>query len=179
MALKKQEIAVRPTNNPAAYDAFLRGLAFAGRIDDMMPNTLRSADAFRRRGAIGSGLRPRVGLIFRDSIAFTLTERSRPLHVAISPKGAFENATTLQPALVETQLVGWILSLLGGTRLREGESDLRGDSQTAYPNNAYPPYALAPSRGAKDDGMTPVLFSPRQSISIHRMYSCWPTRVSI
>ena len=41
---EKEELARKPTNNPDAYDAYLRGLAFEGRIDDLMSNTFHATE---------------------------------------------------------------------------------------------------------------------------------------
>src|SRR5205814_5251905 len=43
---EKQTLAAKPTNNPAAYDAYLRRLAFAGRVDLLLANTFNSIQAF-------------------------------------------------------------------------------------------------------------------------------------
>src|ERR1700726_637601 len=41
---ERRELAARPTNNPEAYDAYLRGLAFQGRIDGVDSNIAKSIE---------------------------------------------------------------------------------------------------------------------------------------
>jgi TolB-like protein/Flp pilus assembly protein TadD len=150
---EKQEIAVKPTNNPAAYDAFLRGLAFEGRIDDMMPNTLRSADAFAEAVRLDPGFAlawahlSRVHSFYFNGAEPTAARRDLA-------KKALENATTLQPALVETQLADgffhyWVERDYAKAKVRFEAI------RKQYPNNSYPPYALAAvarREGRWDDG---------------------------
>jgi TolB-like protein/Flp pilus assembly protein TadD len=150
---EKQEIAVKPTNNPAAYDAFLRGLAFEGRIDDMMPNTLRSADAFTEAVRLDPGFALAWAHLSREhSFYFNGAEPTAARRDLA--KKALENATTLQPALVETQLADgffhyWVERDYARAKVRFEAI------RKQYPNNSYPPYALgavARREGRWDDG---------------------------
>src|ERR1700686_2954272 len=43
---EKRELGVRPTRNPDAYDAYLRGLAFAGGVQDFRASVLNSIKSF-------------------------------------------------------------------------------------------------------------------------------------
>src|SRR4051812_14073710 len=43
---EKESLSARPTTNPQAYDAYLRGLAFAGRVDGLETNIIKSIVAF-------------------------------------------------------------------------------------------------------------------------------------
>src|SRR6476660_1060305 len=43
---EKRELGARPTKNPDAYDAYLRGLAFEGGVQDFQASLLKSIDAF-------------------------------------------------------------------------------------------------------------------------------------
>ena len=43
---EKRELSARPTKNPDAYDAYLRGLAFEGDVQDFRASLLKSIDAF-------------------------------------------------------------------------------------------------------------------------------------
>jgi TolB-like protein/Flp pilus assembly protein TadD len=47
---EEQALAVKPTNNPEAYDAYLRGLAFDARYYSYSPDLMRKATAFYERG---------------------------------------------------------------------------------------------------------------------------------
>jgi TolB-like protein/class 3 adenylate cyclase/Tfp pilus assembly protein PilF len=46
---EEQALAVKPTNNPEAYDAYLRGLAFDARYYSYSPDLMRKATAFYER----------------------------------------------------------------------------------------------------------------------------------
>ncbi len=138
---EKQEIAVKPTNNPAAYDAFLRGLAFAGRIDDMMPNTLRSADAFAEAVRLDPGFALAWAHLSRQhSFYFNGAEPTAARRDLA--KKALENATTLQPALVETQLADGFFHYWVERDYAKAKVIFEA-IRKQYPNNSYPPYALA------------------------------------
>src|SRR5436305_6271805 len=43
---EKESLSARPTSNPEAYDAYLRGLAFQGRLDSLHLDIRKSIDAF-------------------------------------------------------------------------------------------------------------------------------------
>ena len=46
---EEQALAVKPTNNPEAYDAYLRGLAFDARYYSYSPDLMQKATAFYER----------------------------------------------------------------------------------------------------------------------------------
>src|SRR5881227_3288879 len=43
---EQKSLTIKPTSNPQAYDAYLRGLAFQGRIDGVDSNIAKSIEAF-------------------------------------------------------------------------------------------------------------------------------------
>src|SRR6202047_1617908 len=43
---EQKAVTAKPTQNAAAYDAYLRGLAFQNRVDDLRTNWVKSAEAF-------------------------------------------------------------------------------------------------------------------------------------
>src|SRR5207249_10575465 len=45
---EEQALAVKPTNNPEAYDAYLRGVAFQGRIGQSTYFALKTIGYFKR-----------------------------------------------------------------------------------------------------------------------------------
>ena len=102
---EQQALAVKPTNNPEAYDAYLRGLAFEGRgiysID-----TLRKAFSFYERAvqldpnfaiAWARLSRGHAFLYFDPRCETTAARRD-------AAKSALENAQKLQPNSTETLL---------------------------------------------------------------------------
>src|SRR5947208_3051095 len=97
---EEQALAVKPTNNPEAYDAYLRGLAFeAGRMRPM-----KAVDSYER----AVQLDPNFALAWaRLSGAHAFVDFS-PLHTSAArrdaAKRALENAQRLQPNSPETLL---------------------------------------------------------------------------
>src|SRR5207253_8276601 len=99
---EEQALAVKPTNNPEAYDAYLRGLAFEAR-------TIRQVDL--RREAIGFYERA-VQLDPNFALAWARLSRAQAfLHDDTTPpirrdaaKSALENAQRLEPNSPETLL---------------------------------------------------------------------------
>jgi len=101
---EKQELAVKPTNNPEAYDAYLRGLAFEGRSYGADEAFLSKAAGFYVRA---------VQLDPNFAIAWARLSRANSLIYAakgIDPtrrdeaKRALENAQRLEPNSPETLL---------------------------------------------------------------------------
>jgi TolB-like protein/Tfp pilus assembly protein PilF len=100
---EEQALAVKPTNNPEAYDAYLRGLAFEARIvsNDV---TRKAIDSYDRAVQLDPNFalawarlsRADAGLYFE----FGDTTAAR----RDAAKAALENAQKLQPNAPETQL---------------------------------------------------------------------------
>ena len=100
---EKELLAVKPTSNAQAYDAYLRGLAFQGRIDGMQTNITKSIQAFEE----AVRLDPQFGLAWaqlvrEDALAYVNFERTPQRHEAA--RQAVESAVRLAPNLAETQL---------------------------------------------------------------------------
>src|SRR4030095_823047 len=101
---EEQALAVKPTNNPEAYDAYLRGLAFENRLGYTI-NPLREAISFFERAV---QLDPNFALawaqlshaharVYFNGADTTATPRD-------AAKSALENAQKLQPNSPETLL---------------------------------------------------------------------------
>ena len=101
---EEQALAVKPTNNPEAYDAYLRGLAFEARGTYSI-DTLRKAISFYERAV---QLDPNFALAWaRLSRAHALFYFARGDTTAArrdAAKSALENAQKLQPNSPETLL---------------------------------------------------------------------------
>ena len=104
---EEQALAVKPTNNPAAYDAYLRGLAFEARYySAYSPDLIQKAVAFYERAvqldpnfAFAWARLSRVnGRIYFNSTDTTLAARRD------AAKRALENAQELEPNSPETLL---------------------------------------------------------------------------
>ena len=58
---EQQVIATKPTDNPEAYNAYLRGLAYSLKTSPTFARRPWGAKIFQRSGALGSEVRPWVG----------------------------------------------------------------------------------------------------------------------
>jgi TolB-like protein/Tfp pilus assembly protein PilF len=102
---EKQELAAKPTNNPEAYDAYLRGLAFQARgIYDSVDALPRAVGFFER----AVQLDPNFALGWARLSRAHAFVYFRPLDATAArrdaAKKALENAHKLQPNSPETQL---------------------------------------------------------------------------
>jgi len=132
---EKQELGARPTKNPDAYDAYLRGLAFAGGVEDFRTSVLKSAQAFEKavqldpEFAIAWAHLPRqYGLMFINNIDVTPQRRELA-------RKALDMAMKFGPDLVETQLADGFYKYFF-ERDYEGAKVQFEAIRRQYPNNA-------------------------------------------
>jgi tetratricopeptide (TPR) repeat protein len=96
-----QQLAAKPTENAAAYDAYLRGLAFANRADALVPNIANGMAAFREAVQLDPGFAAAWAWLSRSyAFAYWLQDLS-----AANRQGAQEamqNAVRLAPDAAET-----------------------------------------------------------------------------
>ena len=139
---EEQALAVKPTNNPEAYDTYLRGLAFEGR-SLYSPETLREFKGFYERAV---QLDPNFALAWArlsradaflhfSSIDQTSARRD-------AAKSALENAQRLQPNSSETLLAlgyyqYWVLRDYGAAKITFNRVS------KMLPGNSEVPRALA------------------------------------
>jgi TolB-like protein/Tfp pilus assembly protein PilF len=101
---EEQALAVKPTNNPEAYDAYLRGLAFEGRSLYSV-QTLREAKGFYERAV---QLDPNFALAWarlsRADAFLYFSSADQTSARRDAAKSALENAQKLQPNSSETLL---------------------------------------------------------------------------
>src|SRR5512132_1935623 len=101
---EEQALAVKPTNNPEAYDAYLRGLAFEGRSLSS-PETLREFKGFYERAV---QLDPNFALAWarlsRADAFLYFSSSDQTSARRDAAKSALENAQRLQPNSSETLL---------------------------------------------------------------------------
>ena len=174
---EEQELAVKPTNNPEAYDAYLRGLAFEARYySSYSPDLIRKALAFYDRAvqldpnfAIAWARVSRVNGRIYFSVADTTPATPRN-----AAERALENAQKLEPNSPETLLaLGYYQYLV----LRD-----YGSAKTTFervsrmlPGSSEVPYALAVvTRRERDTGIKASPTGSRPSLWTHVMwsYSC-------
>jgi serine/threonine protein kinase/Tfp pilus assembly protein PilF len=136
---EEQALAVKPTNNPEAYDAYLRGLAFEGRSSYSI-NLLVKAIGFYERAveldpnfALGWARLSRADAL----LYFTGTDPTAARRDAA--KSALENAQRLEPNSSETQLAlgyyqFWVLRdyQLAKTTFKRVQKMLPGSSDVLY-----------------------------------------------
>ena len=136
---EEQALAAKPTNNPEAYDAYLRGLAFESRSNYLSDGLFKAIDFY----ALAVRLDPNFALAWaRLSGAHALLyflRRDTTTARRDAAKDALENAQKLQPNSPETLLfLGyyqyWVLrdyGLAKTTFERVGEM-LSGNSEVLY-----------------------------------------------
>jgi TolB-like protein/Tfp pilus assembly protein PilF len=137
---EKQELAAKPTNNPEAYEAYLRGIAFEGRVDDFRTNILNSIQAFEEAVRLDPDFALAWAQLCRQhalvSINFDQTPQRRE-----AARLALERAMKLGPNLVETELAnGWCRYWV--ERDYEGAKAQFESVRRKYPNNSAAPEAL-------------------------------------
>ena len=132
---EEQALAVKPTNNPEAYDAYLRGLAFEARL------LTREAIGFYERAV---QLDPKFALAWAslsrlDALLYFSVDKTAARRDAATR--ALDNAQKLEPNLPETQLAlgyyqFWVLTDYGLAKTTFGRV-----SKT-LPGNSGAPWAL-------------------------------------
>jgi TolB-like protein/Flp pilus assembly protein TadD len=142
LSLSEQKaVTAKPTQNTAAYDAYLRGVAFQGRVDDLITNWSKSAEAFAEAVRLDPGFA--VGwaqLCRQESLVYNSVNHSPDRQAAA--RKALDNAMKLGPELVETKIArGWYQCYV------EADYDAAKASfeevRRQYPNNSSVSEALA------------------------------------
>jgi len=132
---EKESLTIKPTSNPQAYDAYLRGLAFQGRIDGVDSNVAKSIEAFEE----AARLDPQFALAWaqlarQDSMAYQNFDRSPQRREAA--RQAVENAVRLAPNLAETQLAEGLYQSSFERNYDAAKSRYEAVRQR-FPNNAF------------------------------------------
>jgi TolB-like protein/Flp pilus assembly protein TadD len=132
---EKRELGARPTKNPDAYDAYLRGLAFAGGVEDFRTGVLKSAQAFEKAVQLDpefavawAHLPQQYGLMFINYIDVSPQRRDLA-------RKALDMAMKFGPDLVETQLADGFYKYFF-ERDYEGAKIQFEAVRRQYPNNA-------------------------------------------
>jgi TolB-like protein/cytochrome c-type biogenesis protein CcmH/NrfG len=138
---EKARVEAKPTNNPAAYDAYLRGRAFEGGSDDKstVEDAIRSyQEAVKLDPAFALAW---AGLTYTQSKRYWLGHDPSPAQLAAA-KDALDHALALDPNLPETHLA------LGYYRYY-GQQDFTGaleefqQAEKGLPNNVDITNAIA------------------------------------
>src|SRR5258707_1209848 len=101
---EQRAVTAKPTKNPDAYDAYLRGLAFEGGVQDFQASLLKSIDAFEN----AVRLDPEFAIAWahlcrQNGLAFINNVGPAPGRREAARK-ALDMAIKFGPELVETQL---------------------------------------------------------------------------
>jgi len=131
---EKESLTIKPTSNPQAYDAYLRGLAFQGRVDELHLNIRKSIDAFEE----AARLDPQFALAWaqlvrEDGLAYSNFDATPQRREAA--RQALENAVRLAPTLAETQLAEGTYQYFF-ERNYEGARNCFWAVRQQFPNNA-------------------------------------------
>jgi len=107
---EQKAVTAKPTQNTGAYDAYLRGLALQGRVDDLRTNWVKSAEAFAEAVRLDPDFAVGWAQLSRqESLVYNSVNHS-PDHQAAA-RTALDNAMKLGPDLVETKIAqGWYQS---------------------------------------------------------------------
>src|SRR5206468_1307223 len=103
--LEEQLIAAKPTDNPEAYDAYLRGLAYTLKPATTLANTLGAQKHLREAVALDSKFALCWALLsYVDSISYLSFYAEPTTALREEARQAAETALTLQPDLGEAML---------------------------------------------------------------------------
>ena len=100
---EEQVIAAKPTDNPEAYDAYLRGLAYTLKTGNTRRQRSWRTEISQRSGALGPEVRPWLGVavISLMRVATSHTNLQPTVALREEARQAAETALTLQPNLGE------------------------------------------------------------------------------
>ena len=169
---EQQVVAARPTDNPEAYDAYLRGLAYSLKTASSPANSL-GAQKYLREAV---RLDPKFALSWAllsivDSRGY-LTQTLQPT-VALREEArqAAETALTLQPNLGEAVLANGYYHY---SCLKDYDTAVRYFEQARQllPNSSRIPESLALSRGGEASGTRASYTSTKPSGSTRAMFHC-------
>jgi tetratricopeptide (TPR) repeat protein len=101
---EEQALAVKPTNNPEAYDAYLRGRAFEARGPYVSDLVMKAIGFYERAVQLDPNFALAWAWLARADASLYITRGDTTAARRDAAKKALENAQKLQPNLPETQL---------------------------------------------------------------------------
>jgi TolB-like protein/Tfp pilus assembly protein PilF len=102
---EQQVLAVKPTENPKAYDAYLRGLAYSLRTQRTPANSLEAQKYLREAVQLDPKFALAWALLaYTDAVGYHTLNLQPTLALREETRQAAETALTLQPALGEAVL---------------------------------------------------------------------------
>jgi len=138
---EQKAVTAKPTQNAAAYDAYLRGVAFQNRVDGLRTNWVKSAEAFAEAVRLDPDFAVGWAQLARQESLVYNSVNHAPDHQAAA-RQALDKAMKLGPDLVETKIAqGWYQSYV------EADYDAAAASleqvRRQYPNNSNVSEVLA------------------------------------
>ena len=140
---EQQALAVQPTNNPEAYDAYLRGLAYTLKTDNTAANALGAQKHLREAVRLDPKFALSWALLSYVDARGYLTESLQPtLALSEEARQAAETALTLQPNLGEAL---YAMGYYHYSCLKDYDTAVRYFEQARklLPNSGQIPSALA------------------------------------
>jgi TolB-like protein/Tfp pilus assembly protein PilF len=140
---EEQALAVKPTSNPEAYDAYLRGLAYTLKTDNTAANALGAQKHLREAVRLDPEFALSWALLSYVDARGYLTESLQPtLALREEARQAAETALTLQPNLGEAL---YAMGYYHYSCLKDYDTAVRYFEQARklLPNNSQIPSALA------------------------------------
>ncbi|HVF72893.1 MAG TPA: tetratricopeptide repeat protein [Chthoniobacterales bacterium] len=138
---EKQDLAARPTNNPEAHDAYLRGVALSERSYLLEADAARAMEAFEKAVTLDPNFALAWARLSRmHSVIFQNSDASAARRD--SARNSLQRALQLQPSLLEAQLADAYYNyrvIVDYDRARE----ILKQVHSKWPNNAEAPHALA------------------------------------
>ena len=131
---EKRELAARPTKNPDAYDAYLRGLAFEGGVEDFQASVLKSIEAFEDAVRLDPEFAVAWAHLCRQNGLFFLNVDQSPQRREAA-RQALDMAKKFGPDLVETQLANGSYKYFVERDYEGAKAQLEA-VRRQYPNNA-------------------------------------------
>jgi TolB-like protein/Tfp pilus assembly protein PilF len=118
---EEQALAVKPTNNPEAYDAYLRGLAFEARGWYSIPPLLKAIDFYDQAVQLDPSFALAWARLSRARAAVYSVDADTTADWRDAAKKALDTAQKLQPDLPETRLAlgyyqYWVLRDYGAAK---------------------------------------------------------------
>jgi serine/threonine protein kinase/Tfp pilus assembly protein PilF len=140
---EEEALAVKPTNNPEAYDAYLRGLAFTSKTDNTAANALGAQKHLREAVRLDPKFALSWALLSYVDARGYLTESLQPtLALGEEARQSAETALTLQPNLGEAL---YAMGYYHYSCLKDYDTAVRYFEQARklLPNSSQIPSALA------------------------------------